>query len=118
MDTIKAMSDEDSLFARIALDFIDPIGVPPPMPIRRWERYRELFRRVHSDAGLVRRYDGSVLIFGRESGILGNGATYSYVYFPTAPSAEKVLPRLSVARPGSQFFRLLGGKWYLEQDRF
>lgn len=117
LDTIKAMSDEDSAFPRIASDFIEPIIVPP-MPERRWERYRELFRRVHSDGGLERRYDGSVLIFERESGILGTGATYSYVYFPTAPPPEKVLTRLSVARPGSQFLRSLGGKWYLEQDRF
>ena len=116
-DTIKAMSDEDTLFARIAYDFIDPI-IKPAMPSERWERYRELFKRVQSSGGLERRHDRSVLIFERESGILGTGATYSYVYFPTAPPPEKVLTRLSDARPGSQFFRLLWGKWYLEQDRF
>ena len=116
LDTLKATSDEDSLLVRIAPDFIDPIIVPS-MPTPRLERYRELFKRVQSDAGLVRHVDGSVLVFAGKSGILDIGATYLYVYFTIAPSPSEVLPQLSTAPPGSRFYRSLGGNWYLQQDR-
>lgn len=116
LDTLRGMSDEDSTIVRIAQSFVDPPG-PRAFTPERWNRYRQLFRRLDSEAGLTRGRNGVVSITVGTAGLAVSGTSNGYVYFPVPPSPDKVLLSLEGTRAGATFFRKLDGGWYLFLSR-
>jgi hypothetical protein len=112
LDTLCTMAKQDTIAVRIAPDFVDPPSLTP----ERWNRYRELFARVHSDGGLSRTADG-VMITIESSGLAVSGTSIGYAHFPTPPSATQVRPTLAGTPAGSRMYRHLDAGWYLYLDR-
>lgn len=87
LERIVAMSDEDSQMSRIASDFLwtrDSAAWPRPeskwgITKKRWDEYREIFRRAHFDAG-ASRGENDVMVIVWSSGIVAGGGSISYLH--------------------------------------
>jgi hypothetical protein len=115
LDTLRAMAEEDTSLVRIARDFVDPPS--PTFTTARWNRYRQLLERLHSEAGLTRMPDHVVDIAIGTSGLAVSGSSNGYIYFPTPPSPAQIRPTLADTPAGSTSYRLLSGGWYLYMRR-
>jgi len=105
------MAEEDTSVVRIARDFVDPPS--PAFTTARWNRYRELFERLHSEAGLTRKPDHVVDITIGSSGLAVSGSSNGYIYFPRPSSPAEVRSTLKNTPAGSTAYRHLDGGWYL-----
>jgi hypothetical protein len=112
LDTLRAMAKQDTTAVRIAPDLVDP----PSLTSKRWNRYRELFARVHSNDGLTRTADG-VMITIEGSGLAVSGTSIGYAHFATPPSPAQVRPTLAETPAGFRMYRHLDAGWYLYLDR-
>jgi hypothetical protein len=132
-DTLVAMSDQDSTVIRIAPDFTwlakNWVWPRPASQLgfsqARWNRYRELFRRLGLQHGLERErlVDSSpaVFLWAFGLGAMDHGSRKGYLF--TRGSVAPLLPSLdrnvSAAAGGAEHgtaYRAVGAGWYLEFD--
>jgi len=120
------MSDEDSSVIRIAPDFTwDNNGARFPLETsqlpfsqERWERYKTLFKRIGSPAGITRDdlMSGCTEITIYSSGLVTGGSEKGFVWCANEPSplAESLdqLPKVIEQTPFIRY-RKLKDHWYL-----
>jgi len=128
LEEVRAMVEVDHTVVRIAPDFTWLEGDTkwPRADIgfskERWKEYRDLFRAVGLQEGVLRsaQHPGAIFFIVHARGIVTGGASVGYVYSeshlsPLTESPRKDLDAIARASAKKGFaiaFRKLGEKWY------
>lgn len=129
-DTLLQMIREEKHVTRVAPGFIWINGAGSVsetdraryLPDARLARYRNLFRTLDLESGVVRREDGSVGFLRSGSGIVPSGSSKEFLWSPTyrGPAIDAADPRriedLCVSRSGCFSARRLAPNWYITFD--
>jgi hypothetical protein len=113
------MAQEDSQMTRIAPDFTWPTGKEVPFSAKRWDEYRDLFRKLGIKDG-IQRLDkgGGVMLIVNSTGMVGRGTAKGYAYSkerlePIIDSLNMPMPRPCIGQKDCIAFRPLKNNWYL-----
>jgi hypothetical protein len=114
--TLIRMSDEDSIMARIDFDWMVPKS--PRLTQERWNAYRELFKKLHIDRGLIRTSSGNVYLLAYTEGMFNRGMSKGYIYCRSQPRDTQWDYEPCIERSDSGYgehydYSRIGDGWYI-----
>jgi hypothetical protein len=128
LEELRTMVEADHTLVRIAADFTwltDNTKWPRPnigLSAKRWQEYRDLFRDVGLQEGVLRsaNYPGAIFFIVHARGIVTGGAGVGYVCSESqlAPLTQSpredldAIARASVKKGSATVFRKLAERWY------
>jgi hypothetical protein len=133
LETLVAMTEQDSAVSLIAYDFIDRRDTgawPRPksewgITEDRWNEYRALFRKIGLGRELIKDEQGNIYFMFHSDGSVVTGSSKGLVYCPKAEATEsRYLPCIEQRDSGksgdekgngSQYHRL-SEHWYIYSD--
>jgi len=129
-ELLLSMSRADSKVMRIAPDFtwlVDDASWPRPedklgFSEERWNQYRELFRKLSLQSGLLTYRDqGTTYFLASSKGLVTGGSGKGYVYsekelIPVSSSLDDISTETLKSSSNGMVYKKIGGNWYLFYD--
>jgi hypothetical protein len=123
-ETLVRMSNEDSRFRRISLEFTHPRD-HAGFPQARWTEYRRLFKKLGLEAGITREGPPTTIFFDATGrGFVFGEEIKGYVYSETPPSPlvksldHGIPPEVPVDPHGTWAFKVIEKNWYLYYSEY